>query len=74
MVVYPGINKSPRLSAKRSPGLTKPAQEKGDCKMIKVYLALLCKVFFDIALMACILYGIVQVLLGMGIGNLLQII
>ena len=42
--------------------------------MIKVYLSLLCKVVFDIALMACIIYGIIQVLLGMGIGNLLQII
>jgi len=41
--------------------------------MIKVYLALLCKVFFDIALMACILYGIVQGLLGMGIGKLFNI-
>jgi len=35
--------------------------------VIKVYLSLLCKVFFDIALMACIIYAIVNGLLGMDI-------
>ena len=41
--------------------------------MIKVYLSLLCKVVFDIVLMACILYGVVQGLLGMDIVKLFNI-
>jgi len=41
--------------------------------VIKVYLSLLCKVVFDIVLMACILYGVVQGLLGMDIGKLFNI-
>jgi len=38
--------------------------------MIKVYLALLCKMFFDICLMIAVIYCVVQWMVGMNIGKL----
>ena len=41
--------------------------------MLKVYLSLICKVFFDIAVMLSVVYCVVQWLVGMDIVKLFNI-